>query len=137
MAYLTLFLLSLTAATILPLSSEAALLYYVNQEYTLWLLFVSATLGNVLGSLINYSIGKRGIEYLISHQKITIDRLEKSEQYFKSYGSYALLLSWVPIIGDPITFVAGVLHYDIRKFIAMVTLAKSARYALLLYITLL
>jgi len=132
MAYLILFSISLLAATILPLSSEATLLYYLSEGDSVWILLLAAGTGNVLGSAINYFIGKKGVDYLIDHKKITAERMKKSEQFFKKYGAFALLLSWVPIIGDPLTFAAGVLHYDFKKFVLIVSIAKFGRYLLLI-----
>ena len=132
MAYLILFSVSLLAATILPLSSEATLLYYLNEGNSAWMLLIAAGTGNVLGSVINYFIGRKGVDYLVDHKKITAERMEKSEAFFKKYGAFVLLLSWVPIIGDPLTFVAGVLHYDFKKFVLIVSIAKFGRYVLLI-----
>ena len=132
MAYLILFVVSLLAATILPLSSETTLLYYLNEGQSTWILLIVAGTGNVLGSVINYFIGKKGVDYLLDHKKITAERMQKSEQFFKKYGAFALLLSWVPIIGDPLTFVAGVLHYDFKKFVLIVSIAKFGRYLILI-----
>ena len=131
MTYLILFSISLLAATILPLSSEATLLYCLSEGDSVWILLLAAGTGNVLGSIINYWIGKKGVDYLIDHKKITAERMEKSEQFFKKYGAFALLLSWVPIIGDPLTFAAGVLHYDFKKFVLIVSIAKFGRYLLI------
>ncbi len=131
MIYFSIFSISLLAATLLPLSSEATLLYYRDRD-DIWLLFLFAGLGNVLGSIINYFIGKKGTEYLLKSKKLSATAIEKSEAYFQKYGSYALLFSWVPLIGDPLTFVAGSLHYDIKHFIVIVSLAKFGRYFILL-----
>lgn len=131
MIYLSIFTISLLAATLLPLSSEATLLYYRERD-DIWMLFLFAGFGNVLGSIINYFIGKKGTEYLLKRKKLSATAIEKSEVYFQKYGIYALLFSWLPIIGDPLTFVAGSLHYDIKRFIAIVSLAKFGRYCILL-----
>ena len=127
LAYLTLFTLSLLSATLLPGGSEALFLYDISQNHNLFLLLISATLGNTLGSLINYFIGFKGVDYFLSKEK----NLEKATQYFEKYGAWALLLSWLPIIGDPITLVAGVLKYDVKKFIMIVLFAKGMRYILI------
>ncbi len=60
--------------------------------------------------------------------------VNKSKGYFDRYGSFALLLSWAPIIGDPITFVAGILKYNFWKFLVLVFIAKLARYSFLIYL---
>ncbi len=134
MTYLILFSVSLMAATILPVSSETTLLYYLHEGKSVWILLIVAGIGNVLGSVINYWIGKKGINYLLDHKKITAERMKKSEELFFKYGAYALLLSWVPIIGDPLTFVAGTLNYNFKKFLLIVSIAKFGRYIIFILI---
>ncbi len=133
MTYFILFLVSLLAATILPVSSEATLLYYLNEAKSVWILLIVAGTGNVLGSVINYWIGHKGVDYLIGHKKITVERMKKSERFFEKYGSCALFLSWVPIIGDPLTIVAGALHYNFKIFVLIVSIAKFGRYIILIF----
>ena len=133
MSYIYLFFVALMAATILPISSEVLLIYYIHNEKSVVLLLIAAGVGNTIGSIINYYIGKKGSEYLIKKEKISAIKLQKSEDIFKKYGGYALLLSWLPIIGDPLTLVAGVLHYDIKKFIIFVSISKFGRYILILF----
>jgi membrane protein YqaA with SNARE-associated domain len=132
MTYLLLFLVSLGAATLLPISSEATLLYELHAGAIPWLLLLAAGTGNVLGSVINYWIGRKGTDYLLSTGKLTQKHILRSERLFDRYGGFALLLSWAPIIGDPITLVAGVLHYPFRRFLLFVTIAKFGRYLLLI-----
>lgn len=134
MLYLTLFALSLGSATLLPGGSEALLLYLQTQGHNTPLLLSVATLGNTLGSLINYILGKYASSWAIEKNYIKALHVEKSKAYFDRYGGFALLLAWAPLIGDPITFVAGVLKYNIWRFIVLVLLAKFARYAFLLYV---
>ena len=128
MNYLYLFFIALISATLLPMGSEALLLYDLSLELNLYLLLLTATLGNSLGSIINYYLGLKGEEYLLSKKMIKEQQIIKAKKYFDKYGNYTLLLSWVPIIGDPITFIAGVLKYNIRKFIVLIVIAKGGRY---------
>jgi len=129
MVYITLFVVSFLAATLLPLGSEALLLYNISQNYPILLLWSIATVGNTLGSMFNYWLGFKGEAYLESKGYLSKERMEKSRIFFDSYGGWTLLLSWVPIIGDPLTFIAGVLRYKISYFVLIVFLAKGARYA--------
>ena len=126
------FFLSFLSATILPLSSEATLLFYIENNYSILLLFLSAGAGNLLGSIINYWIGSKGAVALVESKKISKERLCKSQQFFDTYGGYSLLLSWVPIIGDPLTLIAGVVHFDFKKFVFIVMIAKFGRYAIII-----
>jgi len=132
MNYLYLFFIALISATILPMGSEALLLYDISIDLNIYLLFLSATFGNSLGSLINYWLGLKGEEYLLNHNVIKEKHINKGKKYFDKYGGYSLLLSWVPIIGDPITFVAGMLQYNLKKFIILIIIAKGSRYLFLI-----
>jgi membrane protein YqaA with SNARE-associated domain len=129
--YITLFTLSLLSATLIPGGSEALLLYDISQGYNLLALLITATLGNTLGSIINYLIGKKGFEYLVDKKYVSSSHLLKAHNIFDKYGGFALLLSWMPIIGDPITFIAGVTKYSFKFFVTIVFIAKALRYIII------
>ena len=134
MVYLILFITSLISATLFPLGSEALLIYDIKEGYNLYLLLLFATIGNSLGSVINYFLGLKGEEYLINKNLINEKYILKAKTYFDKYGLYTILFSWLPIIGDPITFVAGILKYDFKKFLFLVIIAKFSRYLFLVII---
>ena len=134
MVYLILFITSLISATLFPLGSEALLLYDIKEGYNLYLLLLFATIGNSLGSIINYFLGLKGEEYLLKKSLIKESYIIKCKKYFDKYGLYTILFSWLPIIGDPITFVAGILKYDFKKFLFLVIIAKFSRYLFLVVI---
>jgi len=134
MTYLILFLSAFVSATLIPFGSEALLIYDIKEGYNLALLLLVATIGNSLGSLVNYFIGLKGEEFLVRKNYLKEERILKTKKYFDKYGAFCILLSWMPIIGDPITFIAGVLKYNLRVFILLVVLAKFARYAFLAYV---
>jgi membrane protein YqaA with SNARE-associated domain len=135
MVYLILFVSALGAATLLPIYSEAVLLYDLSAGYAPFWLWLVATVGNTLGSLINYLIGLKGESYLETKGYLPAEKMAKGRRLFEKYGSYVLLLSWMPVIGDPITFVAGVLRYDLKRFFIIVFIAKGVRYALLIWLS--
>ena len=134
MVYLTLFAVSFLAATLLPLGSEALLVYDVTQGYSLFFLWGVATLGNTLGSMLNYVLGRKGERYLEKKGKVSVEKMKQARGFFKRYGAWSLLLSWVPIVGDPLTFVAGVLRYDFKCFSLIVFFAKGLRYAVVIFL---
>ena len=134
MIYLTLFFSALISATLFPLGSEALLIYDIKEGYNLYLLLIFATVGNVLGSVINYYLGLKGEEFLVERNYLKKEKIVKYKTFFDKYGGYSLLLSWMPIIGDPITFIAGILKYNIKKFLLLVSIAKFSRYLVLAYI---
>lgn len=132
-AYISLFFVSFISATLFPMGSEGLIVYLANADkYSLYYLFFIASIGNTLGSCVNYYLGLKGSDYLVSKKYLSINNLQKSQHIFDKYGAFTLLLSWLPIIGDPITFVAGVLKYKFIVFFIIVLFAKSLRYAILL-----
>ena len=138
MAYLILFLTSLAAATIIPAQSEAMLTGLLMwKEHDPALLLIVATVGNVLGSMINWMLG-RAIEHY-KHKRwfpFKESQLERAVAWYHRYGRWSLLLSWVPIIGDPITVVAGILREKLLVFLLLVTVAKATRYVVIAAIVL-
>ena len=128
MIYLILFFSAFISATLFPLGSEALFIYDINEGYNIYLLLFFATIGNSLGSIFNYFLGLKGEEYLLKKSLIKESYIIKCKNYFDKYGLYTILFSWLPIIGDPITFIAGVLRYDFRKFLVLVVISKFSRY---------
>ncbi|AMM84293.1 YqaA family protein [Martelella sp. AD-3] len=130
LAYGGLFASALVAATILPMQSEAALSgLLLTGAYPVFALVLAASLGNVLGSVVNWLLG-RGIARFRDRRWFPVGprALERAEAWYGRYGKWSLLLSWVPIIGDPLTVVAGALREPFPVFLALVTLAKVGRY---------
>jgi len=134
MLYFTLAFVAFLSATLLPMGSEALLLYDVKEGNNVYILVFVASFGNILGSCLNYYLGLKGEAYLEEKKYLEKESIVKYKTFFDKYGAYSLLLSWVPIIGDPLTFVAGVLKYDFKIFLLLVSLAKSLRYILLVYL---
>ena len=125
-----LFTSAFLAATIIPAQSEIVLGgLHLTGRYDTTLLVLIATLGNVLGACVNWLLGK----YLAHFQHrrwfpIKKETLENAEATYQRYGTWTLLLSWVPIIGDPLTVIAGVLKTKFILFVVLVTAGKLARY---------
>ncbi|RXJ85014.1 YqaA family protein [Arcobacter cloacae] len=128
MTYLILFISAFLSATLLPFGSEALLIYNISVGYDIYLLLFFATLGNSLGSILNYYLGLKGEEYLIEKKLLKEKYIDISKRYFDKYGFLTILFAWVPIIGDPITFIAGVLKYDFKKFVILIIISKFSRY---------
>ncbi|MDX8409133.1 MAG: VTT domain-containing protein [Mariprofundales bacterium] len=132
-----LFFSALLSSTLLPGGSEAMFLLRLHQGGDAEALLMIATIGNVLGSLITFAIGWAGNRYLRHH---TIGRwflpnsarLAQAERLFTRLGQPALLFAWLPLIGDPLCLLAGLLHLDWRRFLLLISLGKLARYAALI-----
>lgn len=128
--YAGLFAAAFLAATVLPFQSEVVLFgLLVSQHYLWWLLVVVASAGNILGSAANWFVG-RGLVHFEGRRWFPVRRetLARAEGWYRRYGRWSLLLSWLPFIGDPLTVVAGVLREPFPVFIAIVAVAKTARY---------
>lgn len=129
-AYLLLFISAFGAATLLPLQSEAVLLAFLAEgsHSVFWLLFV-ASLGNILGSCVNWWLGFKIERYKDKKWfPVSQHQMVKAQAKYHKYGYWSLLLSWVPIIGDPITLIAGLLKENFARFLLMVAIAKIGRY---------
>lgn len=137
-SYSGLFLAAFGAATLLPLQSEAVLVaLLLRGEQPAGALLLVATLGNVLGSLVNWVLGRflerwRGLRWF----PVKADALERARRHYGRWGYWSLLASWMPIVGDPLTLAAGVMREPLWRFLLLVTIAKGGRYALLAAITL-
>lgn len=132
-AYITLFASALIAATILPLQSEAVLVaLMLDGTRPVAVLLMVATFGNVLGAVVNWGLGRFLVRFKDRRWfPASQDRLQQAERWYRRYGLWSLLASWVPIIGDPITVIAGVLRAPLWPFLALVTVAKAGRYLVL------
>lgn len=137
-AYLALFLAAFLAATIVPAQSEAVLVGLIlADDQPVLLLLLVATVGNVLGSVVNWLLG-RFIEHFRDRPwfPVSPEKLARAEAWYRRFGLWSLLLCWVPVIGDPLTVIAGVLRTPFLTFVLLVTIAKAGRYALLAAVTL-
>jgi Predicted membrane protein len=135
-SYFQLFTISFLAATILPLSSELVLsTMLLTDSFDKYLLLVVASFGNILGSSVNWYLGKKILIFKDKKWFPANERqIAKGEIYFKKYGIWSLLLAWVPIIGDPLTIVAGILRVKYFTFLLLVSISKISRYIFLIFI---
>ncbi len=126
-----LFFTGFLSATLLPGGSETHLVWLINQEhYALWLLVFIATLGNTLGGMTNYLIGRC---FPLRTKK---DKWgQKSVIWLQKYGYFALLLSWLPLVGDPLCLAAGWLRLKQTRCWLFIALGKGIRYSLLALLT--
>ncbi len=136
--YASLFGVAFIAATVFPLQSEAALIaLLLNGQQPVWALIAVASVGNVLGSVVNWVLG-RGIERFRDKRWFPASpaALERAQRAYQKWGKWSLLLSWAPFIGDPLTVMAGVLREPLPMFVLLVTMAKVGRYVTLAWLVL-
>ena len=123
-------------ATIIPFGSEAYFITLLSLEkYNHFILFIVASVGNVLGSLFNWIFGFY-INFFIKKSWFPINNkiIDRGNKLFTKYGKWSLLISWFPLVGDPITFAAGTLRYPIIPFLVLVSIGKVGRY-LIIYLS--
>lgn len=133
-----LFLTSFAAATVFPAQSEALLAGLIlKTDLAVWLLVAVASVGNILGSCVNWLLG-RYLETLKERRWFPTSNvaLERAKAFYRKYGRWSLLPSWVPIIGDPITVIAGILRERLAVFVPIVSIAKAGRYIVVTILTL-
>jgi len=127
--YIALFLVSFLAATIVPLGSEWLLASMIIAGNSLPATVAVASSGNYLGSVTTYLIGIFGGLYLMRNiLKIDEEKESRAKNFYKKYGSWTLLLSWLPVIGDAFCLVGGMAKVNFIKFSLLVFSGKAARY---------
>ncbi|MDB2499929.1 DedA family protein [Candidatus Pelagibacter bacterium] len=136
MIYLSLFFISFLAATILPFSSELSLAGLITtSNYDNVLLLIVASFGNILGSVVNWVLGFYSRNLTIKKWfPFKETQIERSSKWFNKFGKWSLLFAWAPILGDPITLVAGLLRVRFLDFIILVAIGKVSRYLLVFYL---
>ncbi len=128
---LLLFASAFTAATILPFPSEVTLAGLLQlgrvEPAALWLV---ATIGNTLGSMVNWALGRFALHFQ-HHPRFPVrpTRLARAQRWFGRFGVWTLLLAWLPVVGDPLTLVAGVMRTPLLLTLVLVAVGKGARYA--------
>lgn len=137
LGYPGLFVSAFLAATILPLSSEVVLSALLLSGLSPSTLVIVATTGNVLGSLTNYALGYwAGMAIATRWLRLSEAEFTRAEQRFARYGMFSLCFAWLPVVGDPLTVVAGVLRIPVHWFLVLVTLGKLLRYIVISYLVL-
>ncbi len=138
LAYLTLAASAFVAATIFPLQSEAVLVgLMLTGDHPVWALVAVASVANTAGSVVNWALGRLIHRYRERRWfPASPEALGRAEGWYRRWGHWSLMLSWAPIIGDPLTVVAGVLREPLWRFLLLVALAKTGRYVTLALITL-
>lgn len=134
MSYLILFSSAFLAATILPFYSEVVLFAMIRVGEPAGLLLAVATLGNTLGAVVNWVLGRYLLHF--QHKKwfyFKPAQIEKMQAWFQRYGVWSLLLAWMPVGGDPLTLVAGIMRVNLWLFIVLVGIGKSLRYVAVIY----
>jgi len=128
--YLSLLLISFLAATVLPLSSELVLINLLNMnEHNSFTLVAIASLGNILGSVFNWLLGFYLLKFVNKKWfPFKENQINTASRRLRKFGVWSLLFAWVPVIGDPLTFIAGTLKVNFLLFLILVATGKVSRY---------
>lgn len=131
--YAALFGAAFVAATLIPAQSELLLsAMLLSRQYDNGTLLIVATLGNVMGSTVNWALGRFLTRYRSKPWfPFSPAAIERAERWYGRWGIWSLLLSWAPVVGDPLTFAAGLLRTPLHWFVIVVTIAKGGRYLVL------
>lgn len=129
MEYLTLFTICFLAATLLPLGSEVTVAGMAAAEKNFWVIWIVASLGNYLGAFANYAVGRWGGKWCLRRYFDTSPAaLEKARRWYSHWGHPTLFFAWLPVIGDPLTVLAGILNVHPLLFTLWVLPGKAIRY---------
>ena len=132
--YMGMLVAAFLAASILPFSSEAVMVALQAAGLDPILLIVYGTIGNVLGSMCNYSIGRLGkMEWIEKYLHVKKEDLDKAHRFMEGRGAWAGLFSVVPVVGDVITVALGLMRANVVIVVVSVTISKLLRYILLVY----
>jgi len=133
MAYLSLFAVSFLAATLIPFYSEVALAGLLAAGYDPLLLWLFASTGNTLGAVVNWVMGRYLLHF--EHKRwfpFKAAALHRYQRWYQHFGIWSLLLAWLPVGGDALTFIAGIMKVRFWQFLLLVGLGKSLRYAVII-----
>lgn len=135
--YPSLFLLSFLASTLLPLGSEWLLIAMLARRHDPLAVVLVATAGNYLGACTSYWVGIYG-GTLLAEKILRIDAASRAraERFFSRYGSWSLLLSWLPVVGDPLCLAGGLLRIPFFRFSLLVGAGKVVRYGVVAWLSL-
>lgn len=131
LGYIGLFLAGFLSATIIPMNSEFVLLALLSQDYDPWMCLSIATIGNSLGGLTNYLLGRLGNPLWFKRFGVSEERLLSFETRIQKYGFWLAFFSWVPFIGDPLTVALGFFRVPFGKVTFLIVLGKLIRYLVL------
>jgi len=132
---LVMFASAFGAATLLVLPSEAVLIAQIKAGLApAWALFIAATIGNVAGSAFNWWLGRHVRRFERRRWfPFSPATIETASARFRRWGLWSLLFAWLPVVGDPLTFIAGVLRVPFHWFLPLVALGKGGRYAIIAF----
>lgn len=132
-AYWSMFWTAFAAATILPFYSEVLLVGLMSSGHEPWMLWAAATAGNTIGGVLNWFLGRFLMRF--SDRRwfpVRQKDVQCAQRWFQRWGVWSLLLAWLPVGGDALTFIGGMMRVHLWLFVLLVGAGKGARYALII-----
>lgn len=132
--YWGMFLSAFLAGSVFPLSSEVVMLALLAAKLDPWQLVIYATIGNTMGSMLNYAIGMLGrIDWIEKYLRVSSKELERAKRFMAGRGAWMGFFSFLPVIGEALTIVLGLMRSNVVYTLISVTIGKFLRYLLILY----
>lgn len=133
--YWGMLLAAFLAGSFFPFSSEAVMVGLMAAGLDPWMLMVYGTVGNVMGSVVNYCIGRMGkTEWFEKYLHVSPESMARAERFMKGRGAWMGFFAFVPLLGSAITILLGLMRANpVITFIA-ITLGKIFRYIILIYV---
>ena len=129
-----LFLGAILAGSVLPFNSESVMAALYVAGLDPWALIFWGSLGNIIGSVINYVSGRMGkMEWIERYLKVKREKLERAQRWVAKYGAWMGLLAWIPLLGSAITVALGLMRSNIPLTFTAISIGKIARYVLVIY----
>lgn len=132
--YVGMLISAFLAGSIFPLSSEVVMLALLAAGLDPWQLVIYGTIGNVLGSMLNYGIGMLGrIDWIEKYLHVNKKELDRAKRFMAGRGAWMGFFFFLPVIGEGITIVLGLMRSNVAITIISVIIGKFLRYALIIY----
>jgi membrane protein YqaA with SNARE-associated domain len=132
--YWGMLLAAFLAGSFFPFSSEAVIIALMATGLDPWQLMIYGTIGNVLGSVVNYGIGRMGkMEWIEKYLHVKKKDLDKAHRFLAGRGAWMGFFAFLPILGSAITIALGLMRSNIVITFIAITLGKIFRYLILIY----
>lgn len=132
--YWGMLLAAFLAGSFFPFSSEAVIVALMATGLDPWILMIYGTIGNVLGSILNYTIGRMGkMEWIEKYLHVKKEDLDKAHRFMAGYGSWMGFFAFLPVLGSAITIALGLMRSNVLITFVAITLGKIFRYVVLIY----
>ena len=132
--YWGMLLAAFLAGSFFPFSSEAVMIGQMATGLDPWLLMIYGTIGKVLGSIVNYGVGRMGkMEWIEKYLHVKKDALDKAHRFLAGRGAWMGFFAFLPVLGSAITIALGLMRSNIVITFIAITLGKIFRYIILIY----